>query len=406
MNKFYQFWLLSILVLFSTSLIGQSNTASFKKEKLKPYLDVQAMIHMDFIYDLKQMDPDWIGGLRPSKIPIYKTDPGWGTFGHTYFSVRQSTFKFDGGLPTHHKWGDMILHFSFDLFGMGVHAGETTIRLRLAYGEWGPFMIGRNWSTFCDLEAFPNNYDWWGPSGMILLPSNHIRYTQKIGEKNTIELAIEIPGSEIDAGQLRQIDPNLLNLKTKELLPDFVGRYTFRTKGGYIKAAILLRQLTFEKISLNLNQVTQDSRFGWAANLTSSIYTFHKKGAFRLQTVIGQGYAGYNNDGGVEITPDENFGATVPLQFGFSAFYDHNFTKKWMTSIGFSETHQNNSAGQTEDAFNKSYYSVAQLIYQIIDNHLTIGLSLQYGQRFNNDGNTADDERIMFSARYQISRVH
>jgi len=403
MKNFYSLWFITLTVLCSNLLIAQSSQSD---DKEKPFLDVQAMVHMDFIYDLKQMDPKWIGGLRPSKIPIYETDPGWGTYGHTYFSVRQSTFKFDGGLPTNHRWGDMKLHFSFDLFGMGVHAGETALRLRLAYGEWGPFMIGRNWSTFCDLEAFPNNYDWWGPSGMILLPSNHIRYTQKIGERNLIELAIEMPGSEIDPGQLRQIDPNLLNLETKELIPDFVARYTYRTKGGYLKAAILLRQLTYEIISINLNMVTQDSKFGWAINLTSGIYTFKNKGAFRLQTVVGQGYAGYNNDGGVEITPNDKFKPVVPVQFGYSAFYDHHFSKKWMTSIGFSETYQYNTAGQSGDAFNKSYYSVAQLIYQIIENHLFVGLNLQYGQRFNKDSSTADDERIMFSVRYQISRVH
>jgi len=400
--------LLSLVILLISSFTGQSESILIDTSKfeLKPYIDIQAMVQLDIIYDLKQMDPKWIGGLRPSKIPIYDTDPGWGTDGQTYFSIRQSTFKFDGVLPTRHKWGNMKLHFSFDLFGMGVQAGETTIRLRLVYGEWGPFMIGRDWSTFCDLEAFPNNYDWWGPSGMILLPSNHIRYTHKIRDKNTIELALEIPGSEIDPGQLRQIDPNLLNMETKELLPDFVGRYTYRKKGGYLKAAILLRQLTYEVISINLDKVSQNSKFGWAVNLTSGIYTFHNKGAFRLQTVIGQGYAGYNNDGGVEITPDENFEATVPLQFGFSAFYDYNFNKKWMSSIGFSETNQHNTAGQSDDAFHKSYYSVAQVIYQIIEDHLLIGLSLQYGQRFNKDDTTADDERIMFSVRYKINKVH
>jgi hypothetical protein len=300
----------------------------------------------------------------------------------------------------------MILHFSFDLFGMGVHAGETTFRLRLVYGEWGPFMIGRNWSTFIDLEAFPNNYDWWGPSGMALLPSNHIRYTHKMGKKHQLEFSLELPGSEIDPGQLRQIDPNLLNFETKEVFPDFITRYTFRSKAAYVKTALLLRELTYEIISVNLSDVRQESKFAWAVNLSSGIYTFKHKGIFKLQTVFGQGYAGYNNDGGVEITPDANFEAVVPMQFGFTAFYDHNFSKKWMTSIGFSETYQFNTEGQSGNAFHKSYYSVAQLIYQIIEDHLSVGLSLQYGQRFNKDETTANNERIMFSARYQINSIH
>jgi hypothetical protein len=99
MKHFYGVWFLLLFVVFSPNTSAQ--TAKSKEgKKLKPYIDIRAMIHMDFIYDLKQMDPDWIGGFRPSKIPVYDTDPGWGTYGHTYFSVRQSTFQFDGILPT------------------------------------------------------------------------------------------------------------------------------------------------------------------------------------------------------------------------------------------------------------------------------------------------------------------
>ncbi len=392
-------------LLFPVLVFGGQNKAdTLKAKKNKPYLNIWGMVHMDVIYDLKQMDPDWIGGFRPSKIPVYPTDPGWGTNGHLYFSVRQSTFKFEGVLPTNHKWGPIRLRFEFDLFGMGVHAGETTVRFRMAYGDWGPFRAGKDWSTFIDLEAFPNNYDWWGPSGMALLPTELIRYTHNLGNKSKLEFSVEIPGSEIDPGQLRQIDPNLLNFKTKEILPDFIGRYTYRGKGGYFKGAFLLRQLAYEIISVNNERARQESKFGWAVNLTSAINTFHNTGAFRLQTVFGHGYAGYNNDGGVEITPDENFQATVPFQFGFAAFYDQYFGKGWYGSTGFSETNETNTAGQSGNAFHKSYYSVTQLIYEILKNHFFVGLDYQYGKRFTKEGASADDQRIMFSVRYVMGR--
>ncbi len=403
MKSLLRQFFLFVIIVYPLISVGQSGNDTIKG-KAKPYLNISGMVHMDVIYDLKQMDPDWIGGFRPSKIPVYTTDPGWGTYGHLYYSVRQSTFKFEGVLPTRHKWGPLRLRFEFDLFGLGIHAGETALRFRLAYGDWGPFRVGKDWSTFIDLEAFPNNYDWWGPSGMALLATEVIRYTQNLGNKSKMEFALEIPGSEVDPGQLRQIDPNLFNVQTKEAFPDFITRYTFRGKGGYFKAAVILRDLAYEIISVDNETNMKKSKFGWAVNLSSGIYTFKQTGAFRLQTVFGHGYAGYNNDGGVEITPDEALNATVPFQFGFTAFYDQQFGNRWHVSTGFSETNATNTAGQSDNAFHKSYYSVTQVIFDVLKEHLFVGLDFQYGKRFNKDGTSADDQRIMFSVRYQMSR--
>jgi hypothetical protein len=392
---------LLILLFIPFNLFAQNNAD--KPGSLKPGFDISALIHTDFIYDIKRMDPDWIGGFRPSKIPVNPGDPGWGTNGHLYFSIRQSTFKFNGYFPTKHKWGPVQLHFSFDLFGMGVHAGETAFRIRLAYGKWGPFLIGKDWSTFIDFSAFPNNWDWWGPSGMALLPDVMIRYTHNINKHNRLEVALELPGSEIDPGQLRQIDPSLLNLKTKEILPDLISRYTIHGNWGYVKTALLLRQLSYEIISEQMDVTTTHNKFGWAVNITSKIKMFNKHADLILQAVGGNGYAGYNNDGGVEITPDAHYHAEVPFQFGFVTAYDYYFNNKWQTSVVYSQTTQQNSDGQLDDAFHRSHYFVAQAIYNILPERFAVGLNYEYGMRINKNLASANDQRIIFSARYLIN---
>ncbi len=398
MERIVKFW---FLFLIPVNLFAQ-NFQNMMTDSLRPRINVNAMINTDFIYDINQMDPDWIGGFRPSKIPVYASDPGWGTNGHLYFSIRQSTFKFDSYFPSKLKWGDVHLHFSFDLFGMGVNAGETSFRPRLAYGEWGPLLIGKDWSTFIDLDCFPNNWDWWGPSGMALLTDVMIRYTHNFNKKNRLELAIEIPGSEIDVGQLRQIDPTLVDLTTKEVLPDFISRYTFHGKWGHIKAAVLLRQLAFEIISQQMDTSITHVRYGWAANVTSKINLFNNHSNLLLQLVGGHGYAGYNNDGGVEITPDENKKAVVPFQFGFVIAYDYYFNQYWEASVVYSETNQKNSAGQLGDAFHRSRYFVTQVVYNVFPEHFSVGLNYQYGMRINKDMASAYDQRVMFSVRYMI----
>ncbi len=40
--------------------------------------------------------------------------------------------------------------------------GQTTIRLRHAYGELGQFLAGQTNSLFMDIDVFPNTIDYWG----------------------------------------------------------------------------------------------------------------------------------------------------------------------------------------------------------------------------------------------------
>jgi hypothetical protein len=96
----------------------------------------------------------------------------------------------------------------------------------------------------------------------------------------------------------------------------------------------------------------------------------------------------------------------VPFQWGFAAFYDHYFNDRWMTSLGYSQTCQFNSEGQLDDAFNHSQYVVVQLMYQILKDHLKVGINYQYGKKFVKDGASADDQRILFTVQYQINWVH
>ncbi len=392
-----------LLSLFSQTIFSQVSEKSDDSDKPeksdKLGFDVSISLHTDFIYDAKQMDPAWFAGFRPSKIPIYPGDPGWGTNGNTYFSLQQSTFKFDGHIPVNHKWSTIRLHVTFDLYGTGQHAGETVPRFRTGWAKWGPFLIGKEWSTFVDLGAFPDNFDWWGPSGMALMSGPMFRYIHKFNEKNKLEAAIEVPGSDIDPGQLREIDPSLINFKTKEVLPDLITRYTRSGKWGYVKGALLLRQLSYEKLSMATGRAEAGQKFGWAFNFTSNFNFFNGNGVLRLQTVFGHGYAGYNNDGGVELTPDENYKTTVPFQHGFVVAYDHTINL-FTASVTYSETQQNNSEGQSSDAFHRSRYMVAQVIYEVIKGTLMTGFNYQYGMRINKNLDSASDQRYMFSVRY------
>ena len=62
------------------------------------------------------------------------------------------------------------------MYGIGVDAGQTTIRLRHAYGRWGPILAGQTNSLFMDGDLFPNVVDYWGPAGMVFVRNPQIRF--------------------------------------------------------------------------------------------------------------------------------------------------------------------------------------------------------------------------------------
>ena len=82
--------------------------------------------------------------------------------------------------------------FEFDLFGVGPDEGQTTIRLRHAYGEFGNWLGGQTHSLFMDIDIFPNVIDYWGPSGMVFLRTPQIRW-QPVQGDHYLACAIEYP---------------------------------------------------------------------------------------------------------------------------------------------------------------------------------------------------------------------
>jgi hypothetical protein len=126
---------------------------------------------MDAGYNFDQSDPVWFDVLRPTKLPAFENQ--FAPDGTTFFSVRQSRLGVRSTTPT--DLGDLKTTFEFELFGTGVDAGQTTFRLRHAYGELGKFGAGQTWSPFMDIDVFPNTLEYWGPNGMVFFRNIRFR---------------------------------------------------------------------------------------------------------------------------------------------------------------------------------------------------------------------------------------
>ena len=126
---------------------------------------------LDMGYQTGQSDPDWFDVMRPTKLPSYEKE--YGEDGRFFSGVRQSRFGVKTDTPT--DMGNLHTIFEFELFGVGADAGQTTFRLRHAYGQLGKFGAGQTWSPFMDIGVFPNSLEYWGPNGMVFFRNVQLR---------------------------------------------------------------------------------------------------------------------------------------------------------------------------------------------------------------------------------------
>lgn len=376
---------------------GQGGSIAPEDEP-KSYLDIYGFVMLDMGYDVKVNDPNWFDVNRPSKLPSV---PGeFGKNGNTYFSVRQSRFGVKGEQYT--TIGKLKYEFEFDMFGVGVDAGQTTIRPRQFYGEIGPFLAGQTESVFMDGNVFPNVIEYWGPNGMVFLRNPQFRYTPLNGA-TTLMFALEKPGASGDAGVIAdRID--LSNIHARFQYPDFSGAisHTWKNK-SYLRVAGIVRDLKIDNVVTNATQ----NAVGWGVNASSNI-RFHNS-ILRLQYTYGEGIENYMNDAPVDVAPELNpfsiiqpiKGKPVPM-YGLSVYLDHNWSGKWSSAIGYSRLLMHNTNLQTPDAFHAGDYASTNLLYSPFKNFMAGG-EFQYGRRFNfSSGFNPNDFRIQFSFKYSF----
>jgi hypothetical protein len=375
-----------------------AGTASFAASTDKARLDLYGFAMLDMGYETGQQDPDWFDVVRPTKLPSFEDE--FGGDGHTYAGVRQSRLGVKGFIPT----GDSEIKtiFEFELFGVGPDAGQTTFRLRHAWGEYKKWGAGQTWSPFMDPDVFPNSIEYWGPNGMVFFRNVQLRYMPMQGA-NELYVALERPGASGDPGVIVS-DPGLADVSARFPLPDVSAHYRINRDWGHVQVAAILRRMEWDDAGLVPGDLS-GSATGWGVNLSSNLKVLDAD-VVRLQVVYGEGISNYMNDATVDVGAlapgDPDVAEALPL-LGVVAFYDRTWNERWTSSIGYSMVDIDNSEGQTPDAFHRGQYALVNLLNHSVKN-LMWGGELQWGKRENNsDGFDVDDVRFQVSVKYNFS---
>ena len=313
----------------------------------------------------------------------------------TLLSVGQSNLSFKSYTPT--QYGAMTTRFEFDMFD---EQGNADFNLTHLWGEIGNFGAGQTFSGFMDINSFPNILDFWGPNSMVFSRQPQVRYSTPVSVNGRIMVTIEKSASDF------AVPKSSTNADYDDIneLPDLTMSYLHKDDFGYIKSAMVFRQLGYETLSAKDTTI----RLGveYIRRNSSNFSRFEIK----FQLTYGEGIGRYVNDaccsyysaetGGVDAGIDDKGRLkAIPVTGGF-AYYNKQWNKKWSSAIGYSYLTIDNLVSQKDKSIKNSAYSTANLIWYPAS-QIKAGVELQYGDVQSKSNLEADNFRVQASVGFK-----
>ena len=390
----------------SIEVSTDTRQAEERSEQAKPSssINLYGFAMLDSGYNFGTISPNWFDTERPTQLPAFAGE--FGPSGSTFWGVRQTRFGVKSFTPT--SVGDLKTIFEFELFGTGVDAGQTTFRLRHAWGELGHFGAGQTWSPFMDIDVFPNSLEYWGPNGMVFFRNVQVRWTPIQGASNVV-IALERPGASADQGVYSD-RVELQNIAPQFKWPDLSGHARLAREWGYVQVGAIVRKIAWVDTSKTSPFNLSGTAIGWGVNVSSNV-NFTKNNIGRFQVVYGHAIENYMNDAPVDIGAQHNptnpitpvKGVGLPV-LGVVAFLDHNWSERFSTSVGYSLVNIDNSNAQNQSDFHQGHYALGNLLFHPVK-QVTMGGEFQWGRRVNfTDGFNYNDYKMQFSFRYDWNK--
>jgi outer membrane murein-binding lipoprotein Lpp len=168
-------------------------------------------------------------------------------------------------------------------------------RIRHAYGTFGGLLVGQTWSTFMDVDNYPETVDFNGPTGATFIRQPQIRYAYGTQSAGTFTVALE-NGSSYVLDSRAELVPGEENPdyalpipSSLTYVPDVVVRWDKGFQWGALSARAMTQQLRFDD-----GAGTDAATRGWGAAASAS---FKVRGTdwLAMQVTGGDGVGRYLN---------------------------------------------------------------------------------------------------------------
>jgi hypothetical protein len=392
---------------------------SFKDTKYKWY----GFVRLDSTYDFHPMAST--DSFVTSSIPIPQ-----GRGQNEAINPRYTRFGFDTETPLKSlesiglDW-TLKTRVEVDFFNGNTSGafGSFPLRLRFAWADFGPFLVGQAASLFMDYDVFPSVLDYQGPGGMILMRQPIFSLHFPISKKLTFAIGIEQPYSDIQWFQNGTwiVNPGSGIVTTAGVdrnvqdLPDLTAHIEYKDDYGHLQVAGIVRKLTFQP-------GTGDSALddvGYGINLTGSFHpwavltctpttgdqsTPWSKTRILGQFAAGRGISRYMQDTnglGLDATFDPLRGFHVIPSYGWFVAYEQWWTKRWISNFTYGQDALNLTDTLPGTTYQRANYVSANIIWLPIE-RMGVGIEYLYGFRKDKDGERGENSRIQVGFQYRF----
>ena len=392
--------------------LSHLSPGNFMNTKYKWY----GFVRLDGIFDFNPIAST--DSFVTSSIPVPQ-----GRGQNAVLTPRYTRIGFDTETPWDDMGWDIKTRIELDFFNGNRSGafGSFPLRLRFAWVDFGPFLIGQAASLFMDYDAYPNVLDYQGPPGMVLMrqPIFAVRLADNECWKATV--GVEQPYSDIqwldgadwvvNPGTGIITEPSVA--RNVQDMPDFTGNVRRQWDYGHMQIAGIARKLTFQPAT-----GPDQNELGYGINLTGTWHpwaAYHgcdmgddrspmAKSRFLAQLATGRGINRYFNDVnglGLDATFDPANGFEPISSNGWFLAYEHWWADNWISNFCYSEANCNLPNTLPANTYESAQYLTANLIWLPVE-RMGVGFEYLYGTRENRNGQDGTAHRFQMGFQYKF----
>ena len=264
--------------------------------------------------------------------------------------------------------------------------------LKQAFVSLAGFTAGLTNTTFSDPAAGIPTIDPQGSPGTITAKNILVSYRHQFNPNWSGTMSLEVPQATItyssSSASIKQRVPDIpLNIQ-----------YTWFS-GSHIRAAAILRNLTYRDITAGKNKIAT----GWGVLVAGSASAYDTVDLL-YQAGYGHGIGRYVNDledHDLDLIPSVDGGMKAPASFSFTTGVRFKPSKRLLFSgsYGYCRLYGGETLGN--DGFRRSNYGVVNMFYSPITD-LQFGIEYLHGKRVDQDHSKGSANRIMAMVKYSF----
>jgi len=334
----------------------------------------------DVIYDLRPAGRTDL--FVPALIPT--TNPVSGEGRSFNMHVKQTRLSFE--LRRVSPLGSLRAYFEGDLFGPN---GTTAPNFRHGYLQVANILVGQTFSTFIDVDAFPDGVDFEGPNAGTFVFAPQVRSTWSLSRQWSLALAGEQPKSDISA------PPGATPVQR---FPDVVVRPRLDANWGHVQVALVARDLAYDD-----GVAGRNTTLGLGVQ-AAGMYQFNPANALFLQGLYGSGIARYSLDfAGFGLDAALDAGGTlksIPIYGGYAGV-QHRWSEKLRSNLTGGLLWADPHANMAPTTEKHTVYAATSLVFSP-RKPLFWGFEVLYGRNETLDGSHGHAWRIQSGLKIDL----